>query len=312
MITVLLLSPALDVTYLVASAAIGEIHRPRDVVRLAGGKGLNLARAATTLGAEVQVIAPLGGEIGSLVAALAAEEGIALSPIWVTAMTRSCITIAAADSRELTEFYEPAAPVSGAEVIALGAAMRGKTRQGDGGWTVLSGSVPRDVDTSALVETLRARATAGDRIALDTHGPVLGVLVDSLRPHLVKVNRFEASELLGVAHDRPAIELARGLRERSGATVIVTDGTAGSVAVDSAGAWRAQLDAAPGLFSVGSGDSYLAGILCALERGDSLRDALAIATGAAAANAEIPGAGSLDGALALSLAERTRVTALAE
>ena len=46
MITVLLLSPSLDVTYLVDEVTVGEIHRPHTVLRSPGGKGLNLARAA--------------------------------------------------------------------------------------------------------------------------------------------------------------------------------------------------------------------------------------------------------------------------
>ena len=67
MITCLGLSPALDVTYLLDRVEIGAIHRPREVIRLAGGKAFNVARAVDTLGARVRVIAPLGGDVGRLV-----------------------------------------------------------------------------------------------------------------------------------------------------------------------------------------------------------------------------------------------------
>ena len=46
----------------------GEIHRPIEVVRCAGGKPLNLARAAATLGADVEVVAVLGGPTGQILA----------------------------------------------------------------------------------------------------------------------------------------------------------------------------------------------------------------------------------------------------
>ena len=64
---------------------------------------------------------------------------------------------------------------------------------------------------------------------------------------------------------------------------------------------RAILRAAPpvlGRFPVGSGDAALGGFLTALDAGGDWTAALALATGAAAANAEVPGAGRLDGARA--------------
>ena len=59
-----------------------------------------------------------------------------------------------------------------------------------------------------------------------------------------------------------------------------------------------------GRYPVGSGDAALGGFLTALDAGGSLDAALALATGAAAANAEVPGAGRLDGARAGELALR--------
>ena len=304
MITVLLLSPSLDVTYLVPSVTVGEIHRPREVLRFPGGKGLNLARAATRLGASAHVVAPLGGHVGALVASLAEAAGVSVTAVPVAGETRSCVTVAA-DDGGLTEFYEPSAPLQASEIVAVRAAL-GAVEAGSG-WTALSGSVPTGVSLHELVAVLRARAEAGERIALDTHGAALDSLISELRPHLVKVNRHEASELLGA--DAPVLELARGLRERSGGTVIVTDGAEGSVALDGTGAWRATLDF-HGAFPVGSGDSYLGGLLAELERGGSLREAVAVATGAAAANAAIPGAGEFPLELARSLAAATTVEEL--
>ncbi|TBN57715.1 hypothetical protein EYE40_10130 [Glaciihabitans arcticus] len=304
MITVLLLSPSLDVTYRVAEVTVGEIHRPREVLRFPGGKGLNLARAATRLGASARVVAPLGGHVGALVSSLAEAAGVAVLAVPVAGETRSCVTVAGDDGR-LTEFYESAAPLHPSEVDEIRQAIGGL--DGGAGWTALSGSVPTGVPLHELVDMLRARAEAGDRIALDTHGAALDTLVSELRPQLVKVNRFEASELLGVS--APARELATLLRERSGGTVIVTDGAEGSVAVDEDGAWRATLEFR-GAFPVGSGDSYLGGLLAVLDRGGSLGEALAVATGAAAANAAIPGAGEFSLEHANDLADRTVVKQL--
>ncbi|MCR6712379.1 MAG: PfkB family carbohydrate kinase [Demequina sp.] len=50
----------------------------------------------------------------------------------------------------------------------------------------------------------------------------------------------------------------------------------------------------PGLFPVGSGDCFLAGLVSALERGLELGGALAVAARVGAANAQVPGAAVFD------------------
>ena len=60
------------------------------------------------------------------------------------------------------------------------------------------------------------------------------------------------------------------------------------------GAWRGTLDAR-GAYPVSSGDAFLAGLVVARERGEPWPAAMRLALGAAAASAELPGAGVLDG-----------------
>jgi 1-phosphofructokinase/tagatose 6-phosphate kinase len=75
---------------------------------------------------------------------------------------------------------------------------------------------------------------------------------------------------------------------------VVTIGADGAVLVEPDGtAVQGRLHV-KGRYPVGSGDSFLAGLICGLERGESWQDAMGLALGAAAANAEIPGAGCLD------------------
>ncbi len=310
MITVLLLSPALDVTYLVPSLTPGEIHRPRRVIRLAGGKGINLARAGGRLGAQVRVVAPLGGFAGEFVAQLAAEAGIELTSVHAKATTRTCVTVAADDDRALTELYEAPAELSPAELDSVAAALRGLTRTT--GWTVLSGSVPAGVDPAIVVSMLQERAEAGDRIAVDSHGAMLEAVVEGIRPDLIKVNRHEAAGLVAAdpGHPLEAVQLARRVRERSGGVVIVTDAANGAVAVTDQGEWRVVSDAEPGAFPVGSGDTFLAGYLAALETGAPIQEALVVAATAAAANAAVPGGAVFDPAYAHELRSTTTVRTL--
>lgn len=304
MITILLPSPSLDVTYLVDHVAVGAIHRPREVLRLPGGKGLNLARAASRLGAKVRVVAPLGGRIGDLVEQLAVAAGIEMVAVPLRTQTRSCVTVAD-DAGGLTEFYEPSVPLDEVAAAAISEALAA-LGSATVGWTVLAGSVPAGVSSAQLVAILRGRAEAGDRLAIDTHGPAL-TIIDELRPALVKVNRFEAAELLDGSYERNALELALGIRDRTGGTVVVTDAADGAVAVDGTGSWRALPFEVAGAFPVGSGDSFLAALLVALGRHATLPTALADATAAGAANAQEPGAAEFSLATYEDIRSRTKV-----
>jgi 1-phosphofructokinase family hexose kinase len=283
-IVCLALGPALDVTYLVERLEVGEIHRPRTVIRQAGGKAVNVARAASVLGGDARVIAPLGGHTGALVGDLLVASGVPLDFVSTPGETRTCLTIAP-DSGGLTEFYEPSPPLgvqAWRDVEAFVWAIPAEER------IVLAGSVP-PIDLDDLVTLLRGR-----RVVVDTHGAALAALVDGVRPEIVKVNRVEATALLSESADAALETLAEGIRARSGGVVVVTDGIAGSVALDNHGSYRMAPDPQRGRFAVGSGDCFLAGLLVGLERGQSLPDSLLLAAATASANARLPGAAVFD------------------
>ena len=293
MITVAGLTPSLDLTYLVDDLRLGRIHRPRALVACAGGKSLNMARVAARLGADVRVIAVLGGPTGEHVAGRLTADGVMFEVIGSSTETRTCVSIASGSSDELTEVYQyaPAMPdgVWSQVVAAVDAALPLRP-----GWLSISGAPPAELPDGALADLVRLGHARGVRVALDTHGQALSAAVD-VRPELVKVNRAEAAELLGAdPADADLVELAAQIRGRTRGLVVLTDGMAGSVAVDDAGVRRAPASTRIGDFPVGSGDSFMGGLVTALDRGDALPDALRCAAAAGAANALVPGPGVLD------------------
>jgi fructose-1-phosphate kinase PfkB-like protein len=212
----------------------------------------------------------------------------------------------------LTEFYEDAPPATVADWEALREMTVGLLPGAD--WMTLSGSLPPGAPVDGYARLAADGAQAGVPVALDAHGAALAHGV-AVRPPIVKVNVAEAADVvpvdaaLGVT-DR-ALAAAHGLRARSGGAVVVTCGEDGLVGLAPGGtAWRGRLDV-HGPYPVGSGDACLAGLLTALIDGAEWPEALALALGAAAANAEQPGAGSVDGARARDLAAAADVTAVA-
>lgn len=299
MITVVALSPSVDVTYVVDALVLGEVHRPGSVYRVAGGKSLNAARAAAAMGADVNAIAVLGGTYGEVVAQGLAAAGIDLTRIVGSTETRTCISIASTADDRMTEIYERATPVSAAEwESVIEAALRVLPQRP--GWLAVSGSVPSSLDARTLARLIALGADAGVSVAIDSHGASLGPAVDA-GPALVKVNRTEAAALLG-RDSGDVLEFAAAIHERSRGVVVVTDGVDGSVATDGRESWRVSPSDVAGGFPVGSGDSFLGGMLSALDGGADLAGALRLGAGCATANALEPGAARFDPQHARSIA----------
>ncbi|MEU4385554.1 PfkB family carbohydrate kinase [Promicromonospora sp. NPDC023805] len=308
MISAIALSPSLDVTYVVDE--LEGIQRPRSVHRVAGGKALNAARAAAALGARVSAVAVLGGGAGQDVSAGARADGVDVHVVPGTEPTRACISIFSAGTGRLTEVYERAVPVSASEAAAaLDTAV--ELAAGRPGWWLISGGLPESAPEGLLADAVWRLHDAGVRVAVDSHGAALHDAVGA-RPDLVKVNRAEALELVGAGGAdgvEPSVpELLAAVHSRTGGLVVITDGAAGAWATDGAQVLRAQLTGHTGGFPVGSGDSFLGGLLVALDGGDDLAEALALATATGTANAQVPGAAILDPTQARRLTQEVQVT----
>jgi 1-phosphofructokinase/tagatose 6-phosphate kinase len=329
------LSPSIDVTYVVPHLRPGTIHRPREVYRVPGGKGFNVARAAQALGADVVATGVLGGDSGAWMIAMLGRAGIRIAPVPGAQPTRTCVSIADQAAGTVTEMYEPA-PLITARAWSTLLATVTRLCEDHPSWVSLSGSLPPGPVPEALADLVAAAKKAGAKVAVDTHSTALAAAVGA-GADLVKVNVQEAAALLGCGHgtgydDEPdgdtdppdtpdvrdpdravraaaggngdPVALAHGLLGVSPGTglAIVTAGVDGAVAVSRDGqAIRARLDTVGG-YPVGSGDSFLGGLLAALTATpDDLPGALRMAVAAGAANALTPGAGLLDAATARRL-----------
>jgi 1-phosphofructokinase family hexose kinase len=259
---------------------------------VAGGKGLNVARAASALGAEVRAVALLGGHAGRWIAEQCEREGIELAASWAQAETRSSLSVAAAD-QGLTEFYEHGAAVTLEEW--RGFAELAARHLPQAGWATISGSLPPGAPADGYVPLIRVA-----RSAFDSREEGIAA-----RPALVKVNAAEAAQLTGMAD---ALDAARTLHEAGGGAAIVTRGRDGAVMVAPDGSALAADADAEGGYPVGSGDAFLAGLVVALDAGAGWDDALRAAIGAGAANAEQPGAGRLDPERARAIADSVRLS----
>ncbi len=304
-------NPSIDRLVEVDRLTVGAIHRPDGVVAVAGGKGLNAARAALALGARVTVVAIVGGRAGDWIADRLAALGIEASLVRDAgdAETRTCLSVLDRSTGRLTEFYEPGEPIAGATWAACEDAVAQEVERGDVGAVVCSGSLPPGAPVDGYARIVRLGAPTVT--VVDTHGAPLGLAVAE-HPSIVKVNGAEAAEATGLPVTGPAdaVHAARDLIDGGAGRVVVTLGADGAVACEGSSAWHLRSTAARGTYPVGSGDAFVAGLAYAIVAGSSLVGAAAAGMAAGIANALEPGAGNLDPVFAARLIDEVEVSVL--
>ena len=309
MIVCVAANPSIDRLFEVERLVLGDIHRPTGVVQTAGGKGFNVARAAHSLGADVRVAAILRGHAGRWLEETLQAEGIGGAFVWTHGENRSSLSVADRDSGTLTEFYEhgPDTPVAVWPEFVDAASRLFRP----GSWLTISGSMPRGLPEGGYRDLVAEARAGGMRVALDAEGEALRLAMEA-GPEIVKLNVAEALGLLGVpVGGRDDVSAActklRELAGGAGHAGIVTRGADGVTVAAPDGAGYEGVLFERGRYPVGSGDAFLAGLVVALERDEPWPTAVRLALGAAAANASVPGAGTLDASRVGDLAARADV-----
>lgn len=296
---------ALDRTLVVSRLVAGAVQRPADVWQLAGGKGMNVARAARALGAQPVCAAMIGGHNGRLFADLAAAEGLAGVWQWRDAETRICTSIVDQSVGETTSLYEPGAALVPGEWQRFVKTVAQAAAAADA--YCLSGSLPPGVPPAAPADLLTLLGGVGGPVWVDTGGPALRQALRS-RPFGVKINRDEAGELLGSSVDQHEEHAASHLLALGIQVAVITLGAAGALLRCAEGTWLAAPPPVAAINSVGSGDAFLAALALAYAEGKPAPQALRLAVATGAANASHAAVAGWTPAAVHDLAAATRVT----
>ena len=287
--TILCVTPnvAIDRTLMVPNFEPGKVQRTRDVLVQTGSKGVNVARALRTLGGAPLAMGLLGGHTGRHAAELVAHEGLPAVWTWFDGETRTCTIIVPADG-DVTVINENGLvrPDDWRQLAAdVGAHLDGIAA------VCISGSLPLGVPDDAPGDLVSMICVAGVPVWVDASGAALHNAVAAV-PTGIKVNGAEVGHLLGRAVDDPAsaADAARAVRARGIETVVITLGAQGALLADVSGVYFVAAPRIDAISDVGSGDSFLAGLVLALTSGQGPPAALRCGVAAGAANALEPGA----------------------
>jgi 1-phosphofructokinase family hexose kinase len=283
-------NPAIDRVLLAPGFRHAESVRVAEVREAAGGKGVNVARVARTLGVNARICGPLAGANGRRIAALAEAEGFDARWCWLSdGESRICMLVIDQGAPDTLVINERGPTTSAADWDALARVVRSEAAQAAA--VAVSGSLPPGVPAEKLTALLRDLA-GHSTVYLDTSGAALADALD-LPLALLKVNAEELGEALGTPITTPAEACAAAahVQSRGSAAVIVSLGRAGAVAVDTSGAWLARSPDIAAISAVGSGDAMLAGVAAALAEQRGLAEALRLGVACGAANTLTIGAG---------------------
>ncbi len=226
----------------------------------------------------------------------------------VPGRTRVNVTVVAAPG-DATSVYGPGPPVEPQHVAALTDVLHFWLQAGR--VLALAGSLPPNLPADWYAGLIRRARERGVAVILDAHGPALREGL-AAGPDVIKPNVKEAEELLGrdLGDDETVLDGARELAARTRGIAVISMGERGAVCVLGERAWRVVPPEVEPRSTVGSGDSFVAGLAVGVARGDEVAHALRPGAAAGAATAASEGT-SLGTAQAVeALLPRVRVEAI--
>ncbi|MEO5709266.1 MAG: 1-phosphofructokinase family hexose kinase [Nocardioidaceae bacterium] len=294
MIVTLTPNPSIDRTVALAGELVrGAVLRAGSVTSQAGGKGVNISRAA--LAANVPTIAVLPARKDDPFVVELLRDGVDCRPELPAGAVRVNLTLTEPDGTT-TKVNSPGSVVTTADLDRLAAAVR--QRSANAAWVVLAGSLPPGAPDSWYAELVASLHGGRARVAVDTSGAPLVALAAGLEqqaPALMKPNGEELASLTGgdadliEADPAAAATAAQVLVDRGVGAVLATLGGSGAVLVTPEGAWHATPPPTIVVSTVGAGDSSLFGYLLGDLRGAAPAERLRLAVAYGSAAAALPG-----------------------
>ncbi|MBQ7354271.1 MAG: 1-phosphofructokinase [Clostridia bacterium] len=285
MIYTVTFNPSIDYILRTPPLQEGEVNRAVGEEMRLGGKGINVSVILSRLGVETVALGFSAGFIGDALIEMVRQEGVDSDfiplqegntrinvKLWgdggkVTEINAGGPVI---DDRAMESFYRKISRLTGEDTL------------------VLAGSVPASLPVDIYRQILERISDHGVRTVVDATGDLLlGVL--AYRPFLIKPNRSELAEVVGRAlpDDRAIEEAARELQNKGARNVLVSLGGDGALLLDEDGqVHRVQSACRQVRYTVGAGDSMVAGFLAGVDRGYEYALRLGSAAGGATAGSE--------------------------
>jgi len=273
------LNAALDRTLTVPNFQRDHRHRASQVLTLAGGKGINIARALKRLDVPVVATGLAGGRTGTRIVEELTAEAILNDFVRIGEDSRTSTAVVDPMESSYTEINEWGPRVEPEELDMLLEKLHYLARGAD--FVVFAGSLPRGVAESFYAEATRDLNRRDVPVVLDTEGEPLRLGVEA-EPYLVSPNQREAEHVVGQELEEPedflmALDAIAELGARN-VHITLDTGCFGLLREDRRiTRYRAVAPALEPVSVVGAGDVLLAQFLAAKLAGKAGDEALRLA-----------------------------------
>ena len=312
MIITVTVNAALDRTLTVPNFQLGQRHRASQGVTLAGGKGINVARALKLLGVPVIATGLAGGRTGTRIVEELTAEAILNDFVRISGESRTSSAVVDPTVGSYTEINEWGPKVTAEELEMLLEKLRYLAQGAD--YVVFAGSLPRGVEDGFYAEAVRDLTRRGVQVVLDSEGEPLRLGTEA-EPYLISPNQREAELLVGqeLEDDADFVMALDAIAELGARNVHITRDS-GCFALfredRQIRRYKALSPPVEPISTVGAGDVLLAAFLAARIAGRPADDALRSAVAAGAASTLSVGAGRFDPREAVRLAHAVELAEL--
>lgn len=285
-------NPAIDYTYHLEKIVIGTSHRVTDIDKRPGGKGINVARVADSLGAQVTATGFVGGDEGSFLVRELSVLAPSIVQEWIQTEHSTRNSIAIVDG-EATLFNEAGNPIPHHDWQSLYDLL--SSRVSDGDVVCVCGSFPPEAPADTLLNIRHSLRDNNVLLIVDTSGSKLveaASVADFIKPN--------EEELLASTGTSTVAEGVRVLHAQGCPLVAVSRGEKGMELWAKDWVFTAQLPYSLQGNPTGAGDAAVAawamslGADPSLWSRDYLLDALINATATSAAAVTMDTAGEID------------------
>jgi 1-phosphofructokinase family hexose kinase len=293
----------------------GSVLRPSRAVVTAGGKGVNVARVAAAFGRRARLVGFQPEADAAQLARLFGAEPLDFTGVPVPGEVRVA-TIYLEDSGRVTVLNEPGPAVTAEAWRRYERAVAEGLAGGGHETLVCSGSLPPGAPDDGYGRLVELAHRAGVRVVVDAARAALAGALGA-GPDVATPNLAEAEGVLAGHLDEPVDEsgpdvtaracaAVRELCRRGAGSAAVTAGAAGAAFGDAGECFWVPAMAVPVVNPIGAGDSFVAGLVEALESGGTGLDAVVFATATATASVEQELSGGVDPRRARQLAGAVR------
>jgi 1-phosphofructokinase/tagatose 6-phosphate kinase len=296
MIVTVTLNAAVDRTLTVPNFQLGHRHRASQGLTLAGGKGINVARALKRLDVPVVATGLAGGRTGTRIIEELTAEAILNDFVRIGDESRTSTAVVDPTASTYTEINEWGPAVSEEELEILLEKLHYLSRGAS--TMVFAGSLPRDVGDAFYSEAIRDMTRRGVQCAIDSEGEPLRLGVEA-EPALVSPNQREAESLVGqeFSDEEDFLMALEAIADLGARNVLISYEYGCFALLREERRLRRFHAVAPHVdpvSAVGAGDVLLAGFLAGRFNERPAEEALRSAVAAAAASTLVVGAGRFE------------------